>query len=65
MSRVIKFRAIAVVNDKYNGIKVGDSIPLTNTPLGLTAVVFHVSELTMRGLGGETYEYGVVMRDAP
>ena len=46
-------------------MEIGNSIQLTNTVLGLTAVTFQVHELTMRGLGGEIYEYGVVVRSAP
>ncbi len=54
---------ISLLTNKDN-IKVGDSIPITNVVLSLVAVSFQVHELTMRGLGGSTYEYGVRLKSA-
>jgi hypothetical protein len=48
-----------------DSVKVGDSVAITNTPLGLTALVLQVHQLTMRQLGGEVFEYTAVMRNAP
>lgn len=48
-----------------DGVKVGDSIAITNTPLELTATVLQVHQLSTRLLGGEIFEYRVVLRNAP
>ncbi len=53
------------MNINKEGIKVGDSVAITNTPLGITAEVLQVHQLSMRSLGGEVYEYTAVLRSSP
>jgi len=53
---------LAITKD---GLVVGDTIQVTNTPHGLSSAVYFVHSLSMRSLGGEIYEYSVVLRNAP
>ena len=52
-------------NFQKDGVVVGDSLAITNTPLGLTAEQLQVHQLSMRLMGGEVYEYRVVLRNTP
>ena len=58
-------KQFVLLTTNKDGIRIGDSIAVTNVSVGLIAVVFHVNELSMRGLGGTVYEYRLVMRNAP
>ena len=53
---------VAITKD---GLVVGDTIQITNTPHGLSSIAYFVHSMSMRSLGGEIYEYSVVLRNAP
>ena len=55
------------INLTFNkdGLVVGDATKITSTPHELTAVKFFVHALSMRSLGGTTFEYVASLRDKP
>tara|TARA_Y100000310_G_scaffold318377_1_gene372337 strand:+ start:344 stop:1654 length:1311 start_codon:yes stop_codon:yes gene_type:complete len=48
-----------------DGLTVGDTVAVTSTVLGLTAVLYQIQQISMRNLGAEIYEYTALMRLPP
>ena len=48
-----------------DGLLVGDEVKVTNSPHSLTAALYYVNSLGMRGLGAEIYEYTATLRNQP
>ena len=48
-----------------DGLTVGDTVAVTSTVLGLTAILYQIQQISMRNLGAEIYEYTALMRLPP
>jgi len=53
------------MNFQKDGLIVGDTVAITNTPLELVAFELQIHQLSMRMLGGEIFEYTAVLRSTP
>lgn len=53
------------MNFQKDGVKVGDTVAISNTPLNLIAEELQVHQLSTRMLGGEIFEYTAVLRSTP
>lgn len=48
-----------------DGLVIGDTIAVTNTIHSLTAKLYQCHQISMRLLGGQVYEYNIVLRNTP